>query len=144
MPRTSSSVSVSLTFSMMMRPMLERVAMQGSSRSASSASTILIGPDAASTGETAALREPRTRAPAINDFFIPFSSQIRNSATWRRTARGILKSPVSCIEEHGVRMTVSSTREQSIGVIAFFVNLFFRSIFYSRKISYFYHLKTDI
>ncbi|KAA1233639.1 hypothetical protein BS628_12845 [Agrobacterium radiobacter] len=52
------------------------------------------------------------------------------------------KSPISCIEEHGVRMIVSSTRKQSINVIEFFVNLFFQSSFYSYQISYFYHLKT--
>ncbi|CUX01844.1 hypothetical protein EXN24_15210 [Rhizobium rhizogenes] len=40
------------------------------------------------------------------------------------------KSPVSCIEEHGVRMIVSSTRYQSIDAITFFVKLFFRRIFY--------------
>ncbi|RVT80843.1 hypothetical protein EM858_00760 [Agrobacterium sp. CNPSo 2736] len=61
--------------------------------------------------------------------------RFRNSATWRRTARGILKIPTSCIEEHGVRMIVSSTRKQSIDVIAIFVNLFFNGNFSSSQIS---------
>jgi len=39
-------------------------------------------------------------------------------------------------------MIVSSTRKQSIDVIEFFVNLFFKSGFYSRQIFYFYCLKT--
>ncbi|SNB83226.1 hypothetical protein SAMN05661103_0702 [Agrobacterium sp. 719_389] len=41
-----------------------------------------------------------------------------------------------------MRMIVSSTRKQSIDVIEFFVNLFFKSGFYSHQISYFYYLKT--
>jgi hypothetical protein len=49
--------------------------------------------------------------------------------------KGRSKSPVSCIEEHGVRMIVASTRKQSIDVIEFFVNLFFKSSFYSGQIS---------
>lgn len=40
-------------------------------------------------------------------------------------------------------MIVSSTREQSIGAITFFVNLFFLSIFYSRQNNNFYYFKTD-
>ncbi|TRA99911.1 hypothetical protein EXN68_15040 [Rhizobium rhizogenes] len=68
---------------------------------------------------------------------------MRNSATWRRAARGSKESPASCIEEHGVRMIVSSTRKQSIGAITFFVNLFFLSIFYQRQNSNFYCFKTD-
>lgn len=42
-----------------------------------------------------------------------------------------------------MRMIVSSTREQSIGAITFFVNLFFVSIFYWRQNSKFYHFKTN-
>ncbi|NTE83514.1 hypothetical protein G6M12_18305 [Agrobacterium tumefaciens] len=58
--------------------------------------------------------------------------------------KGHLKIPVSCIEEHGMRMIVSSTRKQSIDVIAFFVNLFFEGNFYSNQIHYFSCLKTKI
>jgi hypothetical protein len=48
--------------------------------------------------------------------------------------KGRSKSPISCIEEHGVRMIVSSTRKQSIDVIEFFVKLFFECNFYSSQI----------
>ncbi|NTZ91519.1 hypothetical protein FCH38_12660 [Agrobacterium tumefaciens] len=54
------------------------------------------------------------------------------------------KSPSPRIEEHGVRMIVSSTREQSIDAITFFVNLFFFSIFYLHRNSNFYRYKTCI
>ncbi len=43
-----------------------------------------------------------------------------------------------------MRMSVSSTREQSINVITFFVKLFFNYIFYPQQFFYFYHLKTNV
>ncbi|CUX49241.1 hypothetical protein AGR7B_Lc50279 [Agrobacterium deltaense RV3] len=43
-----------------------------------------------------------------------------------------------------MRMIVSSTRKQSIDVIAFFVNLSFEGNFYSNQIHYFSYLKTNI
>ncbi|MGH6859224.1 MAG: hypothetical protein ACRECY_03145 [Phyllobacterium sp.] len=70
----------------MTRPILERVAMQGSSRSASSGRTILISPDAACTG---AMPVPNastelSKTPSKCEVFMSFSS------LWVRLVRRLL------------------------------------------------------
>jgi len=61
-----------------------------------------MGPDAAITGDTTAVREPIIKAPIIKVFFIPFSSQIRNSVPWQRTAGSFPKEAPPDVSGHGV------------------------------------------